>query len=533
MSETLYRKYRPQTFSDLTGQNHIKITLENEIITGKIAHAYLFCGPRGIGKTTSARLFAKAINCANRKPDTAEPCNECDSCREITLGRSLDVMEVDAASHTGVDNVRENIIENARFAPSRLKYKVFIIDEVHMLSTSAFNALLKTLEEPPAHAIFILATTEIHKVPATIISRCQRFDFRKINITDLVERLNRLVAGEGIEVDRKVLERIARESEGCLRDAESLLGQVLALGGGRINLETVSLVLPASDFSLVFTLIKYIALKNASGGVKFINQLVLDGIDLNQFVLDTIDVLRKILLFKVDESLGNLSLEYDEAMERELREVVAKFDTREILSVIEVFLAKKPEIKTSAIPQFPLELGVVELCLGASVKSNDEAIGEIKIPARSRETVYVKKPDSGERPAAPESSPAPGAMPAPKPVFDVGETVGVDLETIKNRWGDVVSKVTDYNASLPISVSLSRPLALEGNLLRLGTNYKFHKDRLTELKNKILLEKVLDEIFCSKILTATDVVKDEAAAAEEAVGAAANNLAAEFGGRVI
>lgn len=174
----------------MTNQNHVKITLQNEIETDKVAHAYLFCGPRGIGKTTAARLLAKAVNCERRKASESEPCNECDSCKEITSGRDLDIVEIDAASHTGVDNVRENIVTNAKFSPSRRKYKVFIIDEVHMLSTSAFNALLKTIEEPPARVIFIMATTEVHKIPATIISRCQRFDFKKISRREVVERLN-------------------------------------------------------------------------------------------------------------------------------------------------------------------------------------------------------------------------------------------------------------------------------------------------------------------------------------------------------
>ncbi|MFH1583488.1 MAG: DNA polymerase III subunit gamma/tau, partial [Candidatus Falkowbacteria bacterium] len=186
---TLYRKYRPQNFTEVVGQNHIKVTLEQEIKTDKITHAYLFCGPRAVGKTTLARVLAKSINCEKRKKDSANPCNTCLSCSEITDGRALDIIEIDAASHTGVENVRENIIASARVAPSRSKYKVFIIDEVHMLSAQAFNALLKVIEEPPANVIFILCTTEAHKVPATIISRCQRFDFKRIGVNDAVKKL--------------------------------------------------------------------------------------------------------------------------------------------------------------------------------------------------------------------------------------------------------------------------------------------------------------------------------------------------------
>src|SRR3989339_626328 len=222
MSQALYRTYRPQTFADLTGQEHVKRTLQNQLKIGRVAHAYLFTGTRGVGKTTAARLLAKAVNCqgiTEGKDSLPEPCNVCSSCQEITGGSSLDVYEIDAASNTGVDHVREHIIESVRFSPNKAKMKVFIIDEVHMLSTSAFNALLKTLEEPPAHALFILATTEIHKVPATILSRCQRFDFKKISKEAMVTRLASIVKQEKRNVDEDVLLGIAKHSGGSERDA--------------------------------------------------------------------------------------------------------------------------------------------------------------------------------------------------------------------------------------------------------------------------------------------------------------------------
>ena len=296
MGIALYRKYRPQTFNDLTGQNHIRVTLENELAGNTVAHAYLFTGPRGVGKTSLARIFAKALNCLKRQAGESEPCNACEACLEQTAGRSLDVIEIDAASNTGVDNVRENVIEHVRFAPTSRRYKVFIIDEVHMLSTSAWNALLKTLEEPPAHAVFIMATTEIHKVPATIISRCQRFDFKRIPFESMVERLKHMAAGEGVAVDAAVIEAVARLGDGCLRDAESLLEQVLSLDEKKIGLAEAALVLPRSNAQLVVEFVDALADRQGGRAVELVNRLVEEGIDLQQFTNETIEYLRTLLM---------------------------------------------------------------------------------------------------------------------------------------------------------------------------------------------------------------------------------------------
>ena len=334
MSLAIYRKYRPQKWSDLTGQNHIKVTLQNEIEAEKIAHAYLFTGPRGIGKTTTARLFAKALNCQERKQGQSEPCNKCDSCLELVEGNDLDILEIDAASHTGVDNVRENIIANARFTPVKRKYKVFIIDEVHMLSISAFNALLKILEEPPEYTIFILATTEVHKVPATIISRCQRFDFKKINAEDLIKRLTLICQQEGVKVSKKVLTNIARVSEGCLRDAESLLGQVLSLGEKEVSEEEASLIIPASNYNLVVELIDYLRYKNAEQSISLINKLVTDGVDLMQFTDELIEFLRKMILSKISGGLKELT---------DIPDDVEK--ARAIYRKVSAFIKNDPEAK--------------------------------------------------------------------------------------------------------------------------------------------------------------------------------------------
>ena len=294
-SEVFYRKWRPQTLSEVLGQEPVTQTLRHAVESGKITHAYLFCGPRGTGKTSMARILAKAVNCPNQAG--GEPCNACDMCRSITEGRALDVIEIDAASNRGIDEIR-SLREKANYAPSLARYKVYIIDEVHMLTEAACNALLKTLEEPPGHVIFILATTEAHKVIATIVSRCQRFNFHRLRQTEIMDKLKLICEKEGINIGPGSLELIARAATGSLRDAENILQQMIACYGNQIELDQIQAELGIGWDSRVRQLARCVVGRDVTAGLKVINSLNSDGVDLRQFKLGLVEYLRGLLLVK-------------------------------------------------------------------------------------------------------------------------------------------------------------------------------------------------------------------------------------------
>ncbi len=360
----IYRKYRPQKFSEVIGQDKVVRTIENEIKQNKIAHAYLLTGPRGLGKTTLARLIAKAVNCQNRKSGESESCNKCANCLDLMQGKFFDLIEMDAASHTGVDNVRDNIIAGTRVPPSRGQYKIFIIDEVHMLSTAAFNALLKTLEEPPPYIIFILATTEIHKVPDTIISRCQRFDLTKVDLDKIVERLKKIALAEKVKIASEVLKTIAQRSEGCVRDAESLLSQIFTFDGQEITMEEASLVIPLTKLNLIINFVKLLAEKNKKEALNQISQLLEEGIDLEQFTKDLIEFLRKVLLVKIGADEQRILQYLDNEVQRQVKDFAVKFEQAVLLTMLEEFISVQQELSYAQIPQLPLELAVVKICSG-------------------------------------------------------------------------------------------------------------------------------------------------------------------------
>lgn len=355
----LYRKFRPDSFDDVKGQEHIVETLKNQIKAGRIGHAYLFCGTRGTGKTSVAKIFAKAVNCEN--PQDGSPCGQCEMCREIQAQKSLNVIEIDAASNNGVDNIRE-IREEVAYSPTRGKYKVYIIDEVHMLSTGAFNAMLKTLEEPPSYVIFILATTESHKIPVTILSRCQRYDFRRMTINTIVGRLGDLMEQEGQETEEKALRYIAKAADGSMRDALSLLDQCIAFYLGQpLTYEHVLEVLGAVDTEVFTDLLQLVLAKDVSGVMQMVEQLIIQGRELGQFVTDFTWHLRNLLLLQGSDAMEDI-LDVSAEQIGRLKEQAAMIEPEPLMRYIRVFSDLSNQLKYATQKRILVEVALVKLC---------------------------------------------------------------------------------------------------------------------------------------------------------------------------
>lgn len=514
MAETLYRKYRPQTFADVAEQEHVTKTIQNQIASGSLAHAYLFSGPRGVGKTTIARLLAKSVNCVGRKAWESEPCNACNHCVAFAEGRFLDAVEIDAASNTGVDNVRENVIENVRFVPQQGKFKVFVIDEVHMLSTSAFNALLKTLEEPPSHAMFIFATTELHKIPATIISRCQRFDFHRIPANEMVVRLTRLAKSEGVEVDDDVLRTIAKLSEGCLRDAESLLGQVLSLGGEKITAELAASILPVTTMTLVRELMTALQTKDIQTTLQKLNAFMTDGGSVKHLHDEMIEDVRDSLM----AALAGTTSAFDAATARRL---------------LDLLLTARGRHTLSALPQLPLELALVEFVTSPNPSINGGVTPNAPPPSIPPAPVAspAPRPSSpgimGPRPAepAPKPSVSPLAAAAPSSSSPLA-ALTFTLAEIQDKWERCCEHVSDRNIALPLVLRAGKPTAVEGNVVTVSFTYGFHADACKDVKNLRLLEDAIASVMMERAIVATQVLPPKK---EDSVEA----FAEAFGGSVV
>lgn len=357
----LYRKYRPQNFSDVIGQQHVVQTLVNSIEAGNISHAYLFSGPRGSGKTSIARIFAKAINCEN--PKNSEPCNKCSNCLEIMQGKSIDLVEIDAASHTGVDDIRE-LIEGIKFAPVKSKYKIFIVDECHQLSKSAANALLKTLEEPPAHAVFLLATTEAHKMISTITSRTQRFDFKKLQIPEIIEKLKKISKKENVKFDETALSLIALNARGSFRDAESLLDKCFSFtgSGGELKTENIKELLGIVEVGQVANFVDNLISKDTKSAIFALNNMIDGGIDLQEFSKTLVFYLRQSLLSKINpEFLTPQNSGFSVPELEKLKAQTANLSEKDIQNMLEYFIDAENKTKYASLAQLPLELAIINI----------------------------------------------------------------------------------------------------------------------------------------------------------------------------
>lgn len=379
----LYRKWRPDEFEEVKGQEHVVTTLKNQITHDRIGHAYLFCGTRGTGKTTVAKLFAKAVNCEHPLED-GSPCNECAACKAINAGNSLNVIEIDAASNNGVDNIRD-IREEVQYSPTEGKYKVYIIDEVHMLSIGAFNALLKTLEEPPSYVIFILATTESHKIPITILSRCQRYDFRRISLDTIYDRLMELLKREGIEAEEKAVRYVAKAADGSMRDALSLLDQCIAFYLGQtLTYEKVLEVLGAVDIEVFNQLMCYVASNDTMQALNVIDEIVWQGRELSQFVTDFTWYMRNLLLIKASDHVNDqldISAENLESM----KQVADQVDLESLMRYIRIFSEMSGQIRYATQKRVTLELAIVKLTTPQMENNMDSILDRIRVLEKKME----------------------------------------------------------------------------------------------------------------------------------------------------
>lgn len=493
---SLYRKWRPQSFSEVAGQEHVTKTLLNAVKSGRISHAYLFAGPRGTGKTSIARLLAKALNCdvrskklgAKGKDWNGEPCNECDSCREITGGQSLDVIEIDAASNRGIEEIRD-LREKIKFAPGKSTYKVFIIDEVHMLTREAFNALLKTLEEPPAHAIFILATTEAHKVPATIVSRCQRYDFRRAKRKELRDRLEEVAKGEKIDIAPEALDLLANLAEGSYRDGLSLLDQVVSAGSGEKGLvkEDVQQLLGIGGEEAVKNFLRGLLAKDCGVAMGVIGQLSEDGVDFSYFTGRLIDAMRQLLLIRSGIDRQSIGYEMSEEEWEDWKRLGHDFSYEELLKILRELIEGAKEIKLAPLAQLPLEMLVWRWGIGNDIRADS---GEKEGTKTADDTVTMQDIRKVEDTANS------GSM-AVDAVSATEDKSNGDVKPFDNNelWKTLIKKVKPHNHSLFALLNDSVPLTLDDEKMVVGVRFRFHAERLYDKKNRPIIEKILADVL--------------------------------------
>lgn len=476
--QALYRVWRPQSFRDVVGQEHVTQTLQNALLQEKISHAYLFSGPRGTGKTSAAKILAKAVNCEHAP--TNEPCNECASCKGITDSSIADVIEIDAASNNGVDEIRD-IRDKVKYAPTVVKYKVYIIDEVHMLSIGAFNALLKTLEEPPNHVIFILATTEPHKIPLTILSRCQRFDFKRISAASITKRMKEILTETGVQYDEKALHVIARAADGGMRDALSLLDQTISYSDETVTVEDALTVTGAVSQNYLQRIALAVKEKNVSEGLDILENMLFEGKDPTRFVEDFILFFRDILLYK---TAPNLEDSFERAiLDGDFKKLADAYEFDEIYKMIEVLSKTQNEMRWTTHPRIFLEVAIIKLCqLGEKKRIGDDSeINALieKIDMLEKQLQELKEkgvPTQQTTEAAPKKRTQRSVrkglhIPVGKVHEILKDATKNDLNLIKSRWGDMLANLIPSHAAL---LKEAEPVASSPNAFIIKFKHEIH-----------------------------------------------------------
>ncbi len=548
MAQALYRKWRPQSFDEVVGQEHVTVTLKNQIASGRVGHAYLFVGSRGCGKTTTARILAKEINLQGLDPASPHTAQLAEAIGE---GRALDVIEFDAATHTQVEKMRE-IIDKVVFQPNELRYKVYIIDEVHMLSVSAFNALLKTLEEPPPHVVFILATTDPQKIPATVLSRCQRFNFKRVPVRLIVGRLREICQAEGIEADDHALTLIARQATGAMRDAISLLDQLASSSSMRITADDVREALGATDAATVRGVMEAVMRRNPAGGLDAIQSAIDQGADARQLARQMVDYLRAILQVRLtpqESRAGQADL--SEAERAELADFATGMSAGMIVRAIRAFSAAMNDMRGNIDAQLALELALLECVIATADVAEEMRDSALAPQAREQQAApphVAARPtprppapqpdktapgDSGRptTPAEPARSVVPSATPAsPAESADkIGRAGESSLDMLRACWKQLIQEVNATNKPAAALLRSCRPQAIEGDVVRIQADHDLFKTRLEDPKNKLAVVNALNRLLNGKYsLVVSSAQQPEPDPGEDPLVKAAQRL----GGRV-
>ncbi len=536
-------KWRPKIFSEIVGQPHIVSTLTHAIESKRLAHAYLFSGPRGVGKTTTARILAKALNCVNGP--TANPCGQCPSCTDIGLGRSLDVMEIDGASNRGIDEVR-TLRENVKFAPTQGKFKVYIIDEVHMLTQEAFNALLKTLEEPPEFVKFIFATTQPNKVIPTILSRCQRFDFRRIPVMEIIAQLELILKAEGIVIDRPVLLAVARGSDGSLRDAETLLDQIVSVSGGKTALKDVVALLGLVEQDALFNITEAIIKKDPRAALKILNTIIDEGKDTAVFLSNLIEHMRNLMVAKITKADASL-VDLPEDVCKQLLAQSQGLSLEEILNAFGVLVNAQELARRLDSQRIPLEVSLVKLAQVKPAQAAPAPAGGLI----SRPSAPPAHPATAPRHPPPAAAPKPlsglpqqATVPMPRTPEEGGvktSVVGappariVGLEQVQAAWQELIADLSKVKMSAATFLGDATLAKVEDNIITLSfpKGLSLHKDSLERKDNKAILEKICSDRFAASMRVALVLSKEDAVKKEDIHDEYLKSVLSAFNGRVV